>query len=304
MSKIYISRYGGPRPSEGHHFGRWLGAGLLVLLLAFGALAASVALYPPEGMLILEYHKINNWSEDSYTVKPADFAAQLDELQAQGYTTISVLDFLRAKKGKQELPEKPLVISFDDGYKDNYTDMLPLLEERGMKATVFMVTNDIGLPGYLSWENLKDMETRGIELGSHTANHLPLTEMAPAEADDELSKSKLIMEWKGLKTIFVLSYPNGQYADHLPGLLKKNDYLAAVTGDPGLNTFETNPYLLQRINIPRPLFGLWEFRLRLWKAKAFARLGVLQHHSADAVKTGLSGLLSSFVPETGPIRSK
>ncbi len=237
-------------------------------------------------------------------MKPADFAAQLDELRNQGYTSISVLDFLRAKKGKQKLPEKPVVLSFDDGYKDNLTDMLPLLEERGMKATVFIVTNDVGLPGYLTWDDLREMENRGIELGSHTANHLPLTGMSPTEAADEVSKSKLMMEWKGLKTIFVLSYPNGKYSSHLPGILKENEYLAAVTGDPGLNTFETDPYLLQRINIPRPTLGLWEFRMRLWKAKALARLGLLQHQGVSGVRAGLSGLISSFDPLIGASRGK
>ena len=58
---------------------------------------------------------------------------------------------------------------------------------------------------------------------------------------------------------------------------KEAEYLAAVTGDAGLNTFETNPYLLHRINIPRPHFGIEEFRLRIWKAKIFARLGLFQN---------------------------
>ena len=227
--------------------------------------------------MILEYHKVNDWSEDSYTVKPEDFAAQMDELRAQGYETISILDFLRAKKGKQTLPEKAVIVTLDDGYKDNYTDMLPIMESRGMKATVFMVTNDIGLPGYLTWDMLRDMQNRGIEIGSHTANHLPLTEMSPADAREEVQLSKTLLEWNGIKTIFGLSYPNGKYKDFMPQMLKESEYLAAVTGDAGLNTFETNPYLLHRINIPRPHFGIEEFRLRIWKAKIFARLGLFQN---------------------------
>ena len=250
---------------------------LFLLLLMGGALAAMVAMYPPSGVLILEYHKVNERTKDDYTVTPTEFAAQMDALQADGYTTISVLDFLRAKKGKQELPEKPVVVTFDDGYSDNYTEALPILEERGMKATVFMVTNDVGLPGYLTWEQLHEMEKRGVELGSHTANHLPLTDMTVAEARDEVQKSKLQMEWKGLKTVFVLSYPNGKYDKFLPEILKQEEYLAAVTGDPGLNTFATDPYRLLRTNIPPSRFGLWEFRLRIWKAKAMTLLGLWQN---------------------------
>ena len=273
---MYISRYDRPKRKSSNWLGRIFGAAAVLVILTVAVFGVTAA-FPPEGVLILEYHKVNDWSEDSYTVKPEDFAAQMDELRAQGYETISILDFLRAKKGKQTLPEKAVIVTLDDGYKDNYTDMLPIMESRGMKATVFMVTNDIGLPGYLTWDMLRDMQNRGIEIGSHTANHLPLTEMSPADAREEVQLSKTLMEWNGIKTIFGLSYPNGKYKDFMPQMLKESEYLAAVTGDAGLNTFETNPYLLHRINIPRPHFGIEEFRLRIWKAKIFARLGLFQN---------------------------
>ena len=273
---MYISRYDRPKRKSRNWLGRIFGAAAVLVILTAAVFGVTAA-FPPEGVLILEYHKVNNWSEDSYTVKPEDFAAQMDELRAQGYETISILDFLRAKKGKQTLPEKAVIVTLDDGYKDNYTDMLPIMESRGMKATVFMVTNDIGLPGYLTWDMLRDMQNRGIEIGSHTANHLPLTEMSPADAREEVQLSKTLLEWNGIKTIFGLSYPNGKYKDFMPQMLKESEYLAAVTGDAGLNTFETNPYLLHRINIPRPHFGIEEFRLRIWKAKIFARLGLFQN---------------------------
>lgn len=273
---MYISRYDRPKRKSSNWLGLIFGAAAVLVILTAAVFGVTAA-FPPEGVLILEYHKVNDWSEDSYTVKPEDFAAQMDELRAQGYETISILDFLRAKKGKQTLPEKAVIVTLDDGYKDNYTDMLPIMESRGMKATVFMVTNDIGLPGYLTWDMLRDMQNRGIEIGSHTANHLPLTEMSPADAREEVQLSKTLMEWNGIKTIFGLSYPNGKYKDFMPQMLKESEYLAAVTGDAGLNTFETNPYLLHRINIPRPHFGIEEFRLRIWKAKIFARLGLFQN---------------------------
>ena len=280
LGKIYVAGYG--RSGYGEHRGYgWILYVVFVLLfllaLLGGAVAAMVEMYPPQGVLILEYHKVNDRTKDEYSLTPAEFAAQMDVLKADGYTAISVLDFLRAKKGKQELPKKPVVVTFDDGYSDNYTEALPILEQRGMKATVFMVTNNVGLPGYLTWDQLHDMEKRGIELGSHTANHLPLTNMTVAEARDEARKSKLMMEWKGLKTVFVLSYPNGKYDKFLPDILKEEEYLAAVTGDAGLNTFQTDPYRLLRTNIPPSHFGIREFRLRIWKAKAMAVLGLWQN---------------------------
>jgi len=96
-------------------------------------------------------------------------------------------------------------------------------------------------------------------------------------ARDEVKLSKLLMEWNGMDTIYTLSYPNGKYSSELLEVLKEEEYLAAVTGDAGLNTFETNPYLLQRINIPHPTFGLTEFKWRLLKGRIFAQLGIAQH---------------------------
>lgn len=259
---------------------RWLAGGLAACICLVAALALWLAVSPPEGMPILEYHMVRDDATGEaydYSVPVEEFREQLDYLQAEGYQPITLLEYMKAKKGKFTLPEKPIILTFDDGYADNYTTLLPLLEERGWKAVVFMVTNDIGRPGYLTWDELRDMQGRGIEIGSHTANHQPLTGLEPQMRGDELKLSKLLMEWNGMQTIFSFSYPNGAYDEELPRLLQENEYLAAVTGDAGLNTFNTNPYLMQRINIPHPRFGLAEFRLRLWKGELYARLGLGQH---------------------------
>lgn len=260
---------------------RFLGilAGTLMAFLLY--LCATPA---PEGFPVLEYHMvtsrdvtITDSNAYAYNVPPEDFREQLDYLQEQGYTTISMLEYMKARKGKAELPEKPIILTFDDGYMDNYAEMLPILEEHGMKATVYMITNHIGTPGYLGWEELRAMQERGVEIGSHTANHLPLTTLSPEEREEEVYLSKLLMEWNGIRTVFSFSYPNGAYDETMPGLLQKNEYLTAVTGDAGLNTVETDPFLMQRVNIPHPRWGILEFRYRLWKAEAFAKLGMWQH---------------------------
>ena len=236
----------------------------------------------PEGFPILEYHMVRSEQvepdEIAYNVSPEEFREQLAYLKEEGYTTISLLDYMKARKGKLTLPEKPIVLTFDDGYDDNYYEMLPILEEFGMKATVYMITNKIGQPKYLTWDELRDMQRRGIEIGSHTANHLPLTILTPEDRHDEVYLSKLLMEWNGIKTVFTFSYPNGAYDETMPTLLQETEYLTAVTGDGGLNTMQTNPYLLQRINIPHSHFGLTEFKFRLWKGEAMAKLGIFQHN--------------------------
>ena len=251
-----------------------MGLPLPVLLLA-AVVGWILTAAPPAGFPILEYHMVTENprpDEKDYVVPPAEFAAQLDYLLAEGYTTITPQDYARARKGKQLLPEKPVILSFDDGYEDNYRVVLPMLEERGMCAVFYMVTNKIDQPGYLTWDNLFAMERRGMEIGSHTANHLPLTTLSREEQRNELRLSKLLLEWRGLKTIYSFSYPNGAYNAGIVTMLAEEEYLTAVTGEAGLNTLTTNPYLLRRVNISPPRFGLTEFRLRLVKADIAARL--------------------------------
>ena len=251
-------------------------AAVTLLFLSGIATAIWIKTTPaPEGIPILAYHMVTDEPRagtEGYNIMPEDFREQMLYLKEEGYETITPLEFMKAKKGKFTLPAKPIIISFDDGYEDNHRVALPMLEEFGMKAIIYMVTNDIGNKGYLTWEQLRDLERRGMELGSHTANHLPLTSLSSTERLEEVRLSKLLMEWNGLKTIFSLSYPNGAYDDNLPELLAQEEYLTAVTGDSGLNTFDTNPYLLYRVNVPQPHFGLTEFKLRLLRAELFTRV--------------------------------
>ena len=263
----------------------------VLLFLAFVAWVLTAE--PPAGFPILEYHMVTENPRpgaEKYVVPPADFAEQLDYLASEGYTTITPQDYARARKGKQTLPEKPVILSFDDGYEDNHRVVLPMLEEHGMKAVFYVVTNDIGLPGYMTWDNLFDMERRGMEIGSHTANHIPLTTLPPEKQREELRLSKLMLEWKGLKTIYSFSYPTGAYDEGIVTMLAEEDYLTAVTGEAGLNNVETNPYLLHRVNIPPPHFGLTEFRLRLMKADIAARLDVRLAQLPDGVRMGIETL--------------
>ncbi len=248
---------------------RILGGVILILALIVCALPE------PEGFPILEYHQVTDAPLDPdfevYNVPPAEFAAQLDYLQAEGYTTITLKEFMHAVRGYKPLPAKPIILTFDDGYKENYTEMLPILEAHGMTAVVYVITNTLGKAGYLTFDDLKDMQRRGIEIGSHTADHIPLTELDETFRRRQVRESKIYLEWSGLEPICSLSYPNGAFNSELEELLREEKYLTAVTGEAGLNTLETNPFELRRVHIRKPRFGLTEFKLRLWKAELFAR---------------------------------
>lgn len=251
-----------------------------IICAAILLLCAIIFLLPePEGFPILEYHQVTDALLDpyfeQYNVPPDEFAAQLDYLRQEGYTTITLQDFMRVVHGKGQLPAKPIVLTFDDGYADNYSEMFPLLKERGMTAVVYVISNTLGQKNYLTLEQLKEMQSYGIEIGSHTADHLPLTDLDGITQRRQIRESKIFLEWSGLATIYSLSYPNGAFNADIEEILREENYLTAVTGEAGLNTLETNPYKLYRVNIRRPRFGLNEFKFRLWKAKFFAKFRAL-----------------------------
>mgnify|MGYP002868677960 CR=1 FL=1 len=247
------------------------------MIILIGIIGAINFLLPePEGFPILEYHQVTDEPLDPdfemYNVPPAEFAAQLDYLQGAGYTTITLQDFMRVVHGKGTLPDKPIVLTFDDGYADNYRTMLPILEARKMTAVIYVITNELGKENYLKLDELKDLQRRGIEIGSHTADHLPLTSYDKDFQRRQIRESKIFLEWSGLETIYSLSYPNGAFNSEIEEILREEEYLTAVTGEAGLNTIETNPYELYRVNIRKPRFGLTEFKFRLWKANFFAKV--------------------------------
>ena len=237
-------------------------------------LATAIFFLPePNGFPILEYHTVtNNPTPDSevYNVPPEEFSAQLDYLQENGYTTITLRKFTQVLNGKGKLPDKPIILTFDDGYEDNFTEMLPILESHKMTAVVYVITNKLDQPGYLTVEQLQEMQRHNIEIGSHTADHTALNWQSDHVKMNQIRGSKKFLEMYGL-AVETFSYPNGAVSEKVAELLKQEGYLNAVTGEVGLNNLETNPYFLKRVHIRQPHFGIDEFKFRLWKAKIFAK---------------------------------
>lgn len=230
-------------------------------------------LWPPQGVPILAYHQVSE-ENDIYSVNAAQFAAQMEYLEKHGYHAISFAELFAFYDGQGTLPSKPIIITFDDGYEDNFLTALPIMEKHHMKATVFVVPGLMNTPDYLSWQQAAAMQERHTEIGSHTMNHVGLGEISLEEQKNELLNSKLAIESHLGRAVNFLAYPYGQFTTVTQQVLKDTGYRGAVTGIPGLNHKETNPYLLKRINMPHPKYGLGEFRLRLLRAEMYSKLGI------------------------------
>ena len=206
---------------------------------------------------VLMYHYVSTPPADAdiYRVDlsvPAELLAeQLDRLQAEGYTTISPYDLVEALQRGRELPAKPILITFDDGYRDNYENAYPLLRERGMQATIFVVTDfiDEERPAYLTWDMARELVANGVAIESHGRNHMGL-----ADKDDDylvwqaLGSLETIEHELGVRPRFV-SYPAGEHDQRTIDVFHSAGYWAGFTTDQGTAQRSDAPFQLERIRI-------------------------------------------------------
>lgn len=206
---------------------------------------------------ILMYHYLSEppAGADIYrrdlSVTPSLFAQHLDRLLAEGYTTLRLDDLLLHLTQGTPLPPKPVILTFDDGYRDNYVNAFPLLRERGMTATFFIVTDFIDLqrPEYLSWEMVRDMYAGGMAIESHGRNHASL---ANRDADylvwQALGSLETIEFELGVRPRFV-SYPAGDYDENTIRIFQSANYWAGVTTKQGATHSSDDLFQLRRVRV-------------------------------------------------------
>lgn len=211
----------------------------------------------PNGILVLNYHQINSIDTNALTITPEDFAKEMDYLQEAGYETISAETFAQVLQGNTaNLPAHPVFITFDDGYQDNFTEALPILEARNMKATIFVVPGFVSIyKNYLTWDQIHEMSHHDtISFGSHSLSHEKLTNFhTDEEIFHELAISKRDLELHTQKPVYFLAYPCGFYDEKILALTKKSGYVGAFTIEFGVVHPEKikNPFALPRIPVFR-----------------------------------------------------
>jgi peptidoglycan/xylan/chitin deacetylase (PgdA/CDA1 family) len=223
---------------------------------------------------ILFYHKINIPSPQAKIkglyVTPGSFLHQMRYLKWRGYNTITLDELIKGLNSEIKLPSRSIVLTFDDGYEDNYTYAFPILKKFGFTATIFLITRDIdNLPDWpdseetireqlLSWNQIKEMSEYGINFQSHTHTHPSLPKLNEQSIREEVLKSKKIIEDKLKNKVDFLCYPYGHFNFKVEQVLKETGYKGAVTTKRGLVKDGDNPYHLNRIGIKRK-HRIWTF---------------------------------------------
>lgn len=205
------------------------------------------------GVSVLMYHKVAAIRDNPAVISEENFRAQMQHLKDNGYhpiTLAQLADYIQAAK---PLPEKPVCITFDDGYADSYHVVYPLLKEYGFPWTLFVITDQVGTEDRVTWDQLREMQAAGVTLGNHTRTHPELIYLDNAQQREEIrsAQERMVRELGRAPEFFC--YPYGLYNDDVIAVLQEDGFRLSVTMDPGRVHTGDAPYTVQRIWIGNPV---------------------------------------------------
>lgn len=228
--------------------------------------------------LILAYHRVNSSGKDPIAVTVENFQSQMKYFYDKGYTSLTLAEFFM-RLAQDNMPRKTLVLTFDDGYCDNYLFAFPILKHYGFRGTIFLISEYIGtsrpfpmdmdkewdefteedLP--LTWEQVLEMKEYGMEFGSHTCSHRHLDELQEKEMINEIVESKNLIEQKVKSQVKSFCYPSGRFNNQIKETVIKAGYSAAVV-TPIKGQLQEDAYCLKRIGIYSNDHG-WRFSFKI-----------------------------------------
>jgi peptidoglycan/xylan/chitin deacetylase (PgdA/CDA1 family) len=217
---------------------------------------------------VLMYHKVNDLWPNPTSVPTAVFAEQMGLLGELGYVPVSLEAVRDYYLHGNPLPPRAVLITFDDGYRDNLENALPVLQRHGYPAVVFVPIAflDDGRPlpheeplqllgvrnETVGWDELAALEAGGVRIESHGIGHRPLSELDPAEAMREIAISKLRLEERLGREVEAYAFVKGSHADYRPehaSLVQQAGYSLAFTSVSGANGPASDRFRLRRYNI-------------------------------------------------------
>lgn len=201
----------------------------------------------PVTIPVLNYHSVAVDPGNIVVIHPDKFAEQMDYLNDNGYTPLSLSDFILMLERKKELPAKPVLLTFDDGYTDNVETAMPILQKHRFPATLFMSPGMVDTDGYINWEQAKTLRDAGWDIQPHGMTHPSLPKLKADEQAFEIGEAKKQIEAQLGNTVEVFCYPYGQYNETSLRLLSEHNYRYAFTIDQGKTASSQHPYKLKRI---------------------------------------------------------
>lgn len=213
------------------------------------------------------YHRFGDDRYPSTNISLETFRAQLTFLKDEGYWVVTLGEAIQKLQSGDGVPDKTVVLTVDDGYASFLTGAMPLLKEFGYRATLFINTESVGGRTYLNWEELKQIQADGIEIGNHSDTHAYFLNMGKEEGlfsfivDVKTAQQKIKTELGFEPTLF--SYPFGEYTPQMKLAIKKMGFRAAVAQNSGVVYRGSDLQALPRFPMGGPYATLEGFREKI-----------------------------------------
>lgn len=203
--------------------------------------------------VVVMYHRVDVTApEDAIsqrlTISPAQFANELRSIHRMGLRTVGIAELARAAKSHQSLP-RAVLLTFDDGYSDQFQYAFSILQRFGDRGTFFVNTATIGTPRHLSWRDVEMMARRGMSIECHGVDHVDLATLAFAAQSFQIDRcvSELAAHLKA--PILAYAYPSGRFDEKTVVLEREAGLLFGFTTDPRFQLDVRSPYEIARVRV-------------------------------------------------------
>lgn len=208
------------------------------------------------GIPVIAYHSISDENVESPLVVSTErFREHMQLLKDKGYTTLTIRQVENYILNGDSIPDKSVLITFDDGYKDNYTNAFPILKEFHMNATIFVIPTYLDGQTYMTPDQVKEMSSYGIDIQSHTYTHKRLSDLSYDDQLKELELSKKELGEMTGKEVTTFAYPEGRYNDDTLKAAEKAGYKCAFTIKRGYADRNDGKFELDRVCVDNTYEG-------------------------------------------------
>lgn len=223
----------------------------LAALAVFGFSKAAERVYTPP---ILMYHSVEPSATraNRLNVSPESFERQMRFLRRMRYNVVTVEDLAGMISRKEKIPARTVAVTFDDGYRNNYTYAFPILKKYRIPVTLFIIVREVGRQqnDRLYWQEIEEMRASGlVDIGSHCVGPDPLIKLADDDVVREINDSKKMLEERLGVPVRIFSYPEGMFTPRIRQLVREAGYAAAVATNPGKKSPWTDVFALKRLRI-------------------------------------------------------
>jgi peptidoglycan/xylan/chitin deacetylase (PgdA/CDA1 family) len=184
-------------------------------------------------------------------VEPRSFSQQMDALAQNGYHSVTQDQLYHALFNGKPLPPKPFLITVDDGYKDDVTDILPVLQSHHMVATFYIITGRLHEQGFMDPNDVRTLDDAGMDIGAHTRTHADLAKLGPQQLRDQIEGSRDDLQALLGHPVYYFAYPFGTFSPSAVTELRNAGFVLAVTTHGGIQEVARDSLTMPRAHVGR-----------------------------------------------------